>query len=417
MSNKSINPNRKIDDTNNSPQKNKNNSKINTSKNENEDEIEIEVIDRGINTDKLNESELNKLINQNKELSNNQKIYNVEHDTKIEISQKKQSLIEELMRNDEIYNILFKTNSELTSKMEMSNKKYDEIIQKIESKKGEDIEQKLNLKIKELEKGIKAYNSETERYKKLIDELKNKIEFEEGIDRTSNLQKAIKQESLKNKELKQKLDTLIKFNKFQSKNMENLDKKYKIQEKMEKIKNEIKQNKNYIKDYSNKFIKLDKFTKIVHEKIVGLKMYVKKALEEPKVEVIQKAFTNEETKDTIGVISILKNQISDRRKELIDLQKSCDVKAHELLVHNRQIEKEYNDYEKMLKNYIYKKNELIRKLTNIKNKKKKINQKIKIDDKEMNKKNELNSENNDNNQSKEEIGKEHENSIREEKKE
>ena len=92
-------------------------------------------------------------------------------------------------------------------------------------KKEENTEEKLELKIKELEKEIKANNSETEYYKKLIEELKDKIDFKEGIKRASNLQKVIKEETLKNIELKDKLNTLNKINKFQSKYMEDYQKK------------------------------------------------------------------------------------------------------------------------------------------------------------------------------------------------
>ena len=366
--------------------------------------IEIEVMDRGMNTDELSERELNRLINENKELlenNNNEKnICHVEHDTKTDITPNKRALMEELTKNDEVYDILLQSNNELNSKIKMSLKKYQDIIDKIEEKKSENIERKLTLKIKELEKEIKANNSETERYKKLIEQLKDKIEFQENIDRASNIQKLLKQENLKNKELKNRLNTLIKINKVQSKYIENYDKKHKTQEKVDKLKDEIQQNKIYIKDYTNKYLKLDRFTKIAHEKILNLKIYVKKIIQEPKIEE-KKIFTNEETKDTLGVITNLKNQIIEKRKELSEIQKKSEIKIHELLVKNKQIELEYLENEKINKNLIYRKNELNKKLrilNNEINKNKQIIQKINLNPINVENAKNIINENNENNE-------------------
>ena len=360
-----------------------NNNNNESNPNVENDEIEIEVMDRGMNTDELSERELNRLINENKELleenNNDQSICHVEHDTKTDITPNKRALMEELTKNDEVYNVLLQSNNELNTKIQMSCKKYQDIINKIEEKKSENIERKLTLKIKELEKEIKANNSETERYKKLIEQLKDKIEFQENIERASNLQKYLKQETLKNKELKDRLNALIKINKYQAKYMENYDKKHKTQEKLEQLKNEIQQNKNSIKEYSNKYLKLDKYTKIAHEKILSVKIYVKKIIQEPKVEE-KKIFTNEETKDTLGIITNLRTQIINKRKELNEIQKESEMKIHELLVKNKQIELEFIENEKINKNLIFRKNELNKqlKLMNEKNKNKPIIKKINL---------------------------------------
>ena len=379
--NKENNDNNENNRTENQKDDNENNDN-NNNKNpviEN-DEIEIEVMDRGMNTDELSERELNRLVNENKELLeeniNDKSICNVEHDTKTDITPTKKALMEEITKNDEVYDILLQSNNDINSKIQMSLKKYQDIIDKIEEKKSDNIERKLTLKIKELEKEIKANNSETERYKKLIEQLKDKIEFQENIERASNLQKQLKQESLKNKELKNRLNTLIKMNKYQSKYIENYDKKHKTQEKIDILINEIQQNKNSIKDYNKKYLKLDGFTKATHEKILSLKMYVKKIIE-PKIK-IKKIFTNEETKDTLGVITNLKNQIIEKRKELNEIQKKSELKIHELLVKNKQIELEFIENEKINRNLVFKKNELNKKLKNINNEKNKINQIKKI---------------------------------------
>ena len=46
----------------------------------------------------------------------------------------------------------------------------------------------------------------------------------------------------------------------------------------------------------------------------------------------KKIFTNEETKDTLGVITNLKAQINEKRKELDEIQKKSESKIHELLI-------------------------------------------------------------------------------------
>ena len=348
---------------------NNNESRVNSNSNENseeknkiklkDDEIMVEVMDRGVNTDDLDASELERLVKENKELNvmtnddkgnilNKDSIFNIEHDTR-EISQKKKKLIEELTKNDEIKTLLTKSNRELSNKIQLSEKKFQDIMNKIGEKKEENTEEKLELKIKELEKEIKANNSETEYYKKLIEDLKDKIEFKEGIERAANLQKIIKEETLKNIELKDKLNTLNKINKFQTKYMEDYKKKY----------------KKLIKDYNNKYLKLERFIKAAHEKIMSVRIFVGKIINEPKKEE-KKFFTNEETKDTIEIITNLKAQINEKRKELEEIQKKSEIKIHEILVQNKQIEMDYLENKRIYKSLLFKKNEINNKLKKLK---------------------------------------------------
>ena len=356
---------------------NSNESRENSNLNENsdeknkiklkDDEIMVEVMDRGVNTDELNASELERLVKQNKELKgllnddkgnilNKNSIFNIEHNTS-EIPSKKKKLIEELTKNDEIKELLTKQNKELSNKIKLSEKKFQDIMSKIGEKKEENTEEKLELKIKELEKEIKANNSETEYYKKLIEELKDKIDFKEGIERASNLQKVIKEETLKNIELKDKLNTLNKINKFQS--------KYIIKEKEELLTKEINQNKKLIKDYNNKYLKLERFIKAAHEKITSVRIFVGKIINEPKKEE-KKIFTNEETKDTLEIITNLKAQINEKRKELDEIQKKSESRMHEILVQNKQIEMDYLENKRIYRSLLFKRNEINKKLRKLK---------------------------------------------------
>ena len=135
----------KTENQNNDNENNDNNNNNNSPVIEN-DEIEIEVMDRGMNTDELSERELNRLVNENKELLeeniNDKSVCNVEHDTKTDITPTKKALMEEITKNDEVYDILLKSNNELNSKIQMSLKKYQDIIDKIEEKKSDNIEKR-----------------------------------------------------------------------------------------------------------------------------------------------------------------------------------------------------------------------------------------------------------------------------------
>ena len=359
---------------------NSNHDESNENENENDvkvnsDEIKIEVIDKGINTDHLNSSELERLIKENKDLNQdlndkgsqiNDEIFNVGHDTS-EISETKKKLMQDLTEHDKVINILKQSNHELNNKIKLSEKKFEEIKQKIKDKKDENEEDKLQLKIKELEKEIKANNNETERYKKLIEKLKIQIEFKEGINRASNFQKLLKQENLKNIELKEKLTNLTKVYKYQERYMENYKKKYKTKEREGQLQKEISKNKNLIKEYNNKYYKLDRFTRIAHSKIIGLRVFVGKLINnEPKVEE-KKIFTNEETKDALQIITNLKSQINGKRKELEEIQKKSENKIHDLLVQNKQIELDFIENKRIYKNLLFKKNELNKKLRNLNN--------------------------------------------------
>ena len=129
------------------------------------------------------------------------------------------------------------------------------------------------------------------------------------------------------------------------------------------LKDEIKQNKDAIKDYQDKYNRLEKFIRLAHEKILSLEMCIKK-VKEPKVEY-KKSFTKEELKDTLELITNLKEQINDKRIQLNNINKESEVKMHKLLAQNKQIEIEYKENEKLNKMLINKKNELKRNIKNI----------------------------------------------------
>ena len=370
---------------------NKEKSKEQEKSNFNDSVVKIEVKDELINTEKLNDSELDRLIKENKDLIpalnddkgnklNPENIsYNIGHEI-FEITQKKIDLINEIIKDEEFIIKLKNENNILDNKIKSSEKKFTDLKNQIEEKKDQDNEVKLELQIKELEKEIKANNTETEHYKKLIDKLKDEIEFKEGIERANNFQNILKQEELKNRELKLKLENLNRINIIQAKYMDNYIKKHKTKEKEEQLKSGIIHNKNLIKEYNNKYLKLDKYIKAMHAKITGVRIYIGKIINEPKIEEKKKIFTDEETKDAIGIITNLKAQINEKRKELNEIQKNYENKMHEILVKNKQIEMDYNEDNRIYKSLIYKRNEINKKLRSINN----LNKKLKVNENYIN---------------------------------
>ena len=320
--------------------KNVNNHECINHENINNNEEKVEVEDRGMNTDELPPEELQKLVENNQELIEaNEEEYPKEfQEEKIRL---KKELTEELNKKNEICELLIKSNNELKNKIDMSNKKYNEIIQKIEEKKHDNVEQKITLQIQELEKEITANNIETERYKKLIEQLKNKLEFKINLERSSNFQSILKEETMKNKELKEQLNSLTRLNKVQSQYIKNYDKENQISNKMDILKKEVQQTKDAIKEYQTKYNKLDKFIKLIHEKIISVEMLIKKDKtnkEEPK----KKIFTKEELKDTIELITNLKNQITEKRNQLNMITKQNDTRINKM-------ENDYKSFKKYSK--------------------------------------------------------------------
>ena len=348
---------------------------INNNDKENEKEYEknisytnkndIEYRDIGINTDLLPPEEIQKLVDNNQDLIelNEEEIqYKELHESKLKMQKE---LIKELSEKNQIYDLLRKSNNELKSKIDISNKKYNEIVKKIEEKKSDNIEQKLTLQIKEMQKEISANNTETERYKKMIDQLKNKLDFKTNLEKSSNFSRILKEETIRNDELKKELNSLTRLNRVQKQYINNYDKDYQISNKIKILKNEIQQTKNTIKDYQTKYIKLDKFIKLIHEKIVGIEMIIKKDKlnkDEPKN---KKLFTREELKETIDLLNTLKNQVTEKRNQLNTMTKQNDLKVKKIIAKNKQILADFKEKEKMNKMLIFKKNELKRNIKNM----------------------------------------------------
>ena len=364
---------------------------------ENPEENEIELPkfqERGINTDKLPEEEIQKLVENNREIMNENFLLTIQNEIneeKIDTPESIYELKKDLNEKDKIFDLLVKSNNDLKQKIEVSNQKYKEILTKIEDKKNEDAEIRLTNQIKEMEKEISANNTETERYKKMIDNLKNKIEFQTNLERAFNLQNVLKQETAKNNELKKQYNALLRVNGVQSKYIKNLDKENQITEKINILQSEIKNTKDTIKEYQEKFTKQDRFLRLIHEKILSVEINIKK-MKEPKVKEL-KAFTRDELKDTVELLKTLKEQITENRNQLNLITRTNDEKLNQIFNQNKKIENDYKEAEKEHKRLLFKKNELKRQIKNSNigyNTNKQVKKKIYLKEKEDNNNNNKN---------------------------
>ena len=67
---------------------------------------------------------------------------------------------------------------------------------------------------------------------------------------------------------------MIRLQKAQNIYIKNYDKDYQVSNKLNMLQKEIKTTKNAIKDYQITYTKLDKFIKLIHEKIIRIKIII-----------------------------------------------------------------------------------------------------------------------------------------------
>ena len=289
-----------------------------------------------------------------KESLNVGKNSNVDNKNENEI---KKELVNELIEKEKLLQQLITSNSELKTKIEYSNKKFEEIKTKIKNQEKD----KLNIEtqIKKIENDNKQYKTENVNYIKQIEQLKNKLELKEQIEKESNIKILLQSEKDKNKELKNKLNNLTNITSAQKKYINKFEKQNRIIGKINELKSEIENEKKSIKLYKERYIKLENFNSMISNEIQRIKLVIKK-LEKKPAEEIKKTFSQNELNDTIGVISNLRYIINEKRNDLNNLCKINDDKIYQILSQNKNIESEINENIRMNKLLICKRNELKR---------------------------------------------------------
>lgn len=243
-------------------------------------------------------------------------------------------------------------------KIEKASEEYNNILKELNEKPLYEDERTLKIKLNDLEKEILAVKNQMDFYKKKIDSVKNKIEFKMNIEKAISLENILKQEAQKNKELKQEYDSLIKLNNKQTKKIATLDAENRYKEKIEVLKSEIKNIKEAIKDANERYLKQERFLKLMHEKIAYIENQAKK-LSTHKLETV-KHFSQEDLKDVLESINSIRQEINNNCEQMKASQKNNDEKITSLKKTCMNIDKEFSDQEKVNKILTFKRNELKR---------------------------------------------------------
>ena len=127
----------------------------------------------------------------------------------------KKELINELIEKEKLLEQLITANNELKSKIDFSNKKFEEIVSKLKTQEKDKLS--LESQIKKIDNEIKEYKTENDKYIKQIEILKNKKELRDIMENDSNIKILLQTEQDKNKELKNKLSNIKNINLAQKK--------------------------------------------------------------------------------------------------------------------------------------------------------------------------------------------------------
>lgn len=260
-----------------------------------------------------------------------------------------------------------KINEALVQKIEVSNKKYEEIVKKIEEKKKNNKEEILYKKIQILEGEIKQKVNATQKLKKEITNIKNKIEFNSDVEKALLLRNKLKEENIKNFELQNQYKVLSVLSNRQKAYLHNNSQRNKYTEQIKYLKSEIKISKDKFKTDYDKFNIREKFLKYIHEKIFWIENIIKQSKEQ-KEDIKKKSFTLEDLQNSLNQIKDLSVKIKENRIILKNNTNTHDEKLHKLLTENKQIENNYKENERTNKNLIYKKNDLKRNIVKLKHK-------------------------------------------------
>ena len=239
----------------------------------------------------------------------------------------KEQLIKELLEKETLLNQLIKSNDELKSKIDYSNKRFEEIVAKMKDQEKD--KSNIESQIQKIENDIKEFKAENDKYQKQIDKLKNKL---------SNIKS---------------------INLAQKKYINHFEKQNRIKGKITELKSEIENEKDSLKVYQERYNKIDSFNTIISNEIQRIKSVMQK-LEEKRVEEVKKVFTEDELNDTIEVISNLRNIINEKRNNLNNISKNNDEKMYKILSKNKIVESEINENIRINKLLICKRNELKR---------------------------------------------------------
>ena len=300
-----------------------------------------------------------KIKNKEKKIINkNSNIDNIINET-TDKNKNKKELINELLEKEKLLVQLINSNKELKKKIDYSKVKFKDILEKMDKQEKEKIA--IENQIKEIDKEINVYKLENNNYQTKINNIKNKLELKDKIEKESNIKTLLQNEQDKNKLLKFKLTNIKNINSAQRKYISYFERQNRVKGKITELKSEIDNEKSQAKLYKDRFDKIDIFNTKITNEINSIKTAMNKLTKEKnKNNEIKKNFTQDELTDTLGAINNLKNIINEKRNDFNKLCKSNDDKIYKILSQNLMIENEINENKRMNRLLICKRNELKR---------------------------------------------------------
>ena len=328
---------------------NQNEKNININDNISEKEVSL------LESNNVTKNKTKSIINQNEVIT-----IKIKPDSLI-VKENKEELINELIEKEKLLEQLITSNDELKSKINYSNKKFEEIVSKMKDQEKD--KSNIENQIKKIENDIKDFKAENDKYIKQIEQLKTKLELRDIVEKESNIKILLQTEQDKNKELKNKLFNIKNINLAQKKYINQFEKQNQVKKKINELKSEIENEKNMIKLYQERYIKIENFNIMMTNKIQSIKSTIKK-LGDRQNEEVKKLFTEDELNDTIGVISNLRNIINEKRNDMSNICKTNEEKIYKILSQNKIVESEINENIRMNKLLICQRNELKRIIKN-----------------------------------------------------
>ena len=328
---------------------NQNEKNININDNISEKEVSL------LESNNVTRNKAKSIINQNEVIT-----IKIKPDSLI-VKENKEELINELIEKEKLLEQLITSNDELKSKINYSNKKFEEIVSKMKDQEKD--KSNIENQIKKIENDIKDFKAESDKYIKQIEQLKTKLELRDIVEKESNIKILLQTEQDKNKELKNKLFNIKNINLAQKKYINQFEKQNQVKKKINELKSEIENEKNMIKLYQERYIKIENFNIMMTNKIQRIKSTIKK-LGDRQNEEVKKLFTEDELNDTIGVISNLRNIINEKRNDMSNICKTNEEKIYKILSQNKIVESEINENIRMNKLLICQRNELKRIIKN-----------------------------------------------------
>jgi hypothetical protein len=107
----------------------------------------------------------------------------------------------------------------------------------------------------------------------------------------------------------------------------------------------MKMVKESVKDFTDKYMKQDKFIKNIHERISMLENLTKKLLV-AKIE-IKKNFDKNDLKTALDELNNIKVEVEQKRNNLKNIGKMNEYKINNIVSLNKQIEQDYKENEKV----------------------------------------------------------------------